>query len=101
MEHPMEKQEKDALWGSISTLQEGFETLKLELAANTAATNEIKTGVKDLVDMFQAWKGALRVLGWLGSVAKWVGAIGAGFAGVYGAYTAFRFGVSPAEISPK
>lgn len=97
----MDPQTNEALWGAI-------ETLRTDLATNTADTKEVKSDVKaikestaDLVSMFEAWKGAMKVLGWLASLAKWVGAIGAGFGGVYGAWTAFKYGLFPSEISPK
>lgn len=94
----MEQEQHAALWGAINSLRTDL----------TEATNEVKTDVKaikestaEIVAMFQAGKGAFKVLGWLGSIAKWVGAIAGGFVGVYGVYTAYRHGVTPAQISPK
>lgn len=40
------------------------------LTENTVATQQVADNTKDLVELFQAMKGALKVLNWLGKLAK-------------------------------
>lgn len=44
--------------------------VRSDLKANTAATQAVATNTAELVEMFQAMKGALKVLNWIGSWAK-------------------------------
>ena len=53
------------------------------LGENTAMTSE-------LLDIFKAVKGGFKVLGWLGTAAKWVGGICAAIAAAYAAWHAFN-----------
>ena len=48
--------------GSVAALSE-------EMAENTKATREVADSTKDLVEFFQAMKGAFKVLNWLGKIA--------------------------------
>ncbi len=44
--------------------------VRSDLKANTEATQAVATNTAELVEMFQAMKGALKVLNWIGSWAK-------------------------------
>ena len=50
--------------------------LESSLSENTAITSEIR-------DLLTAVKGGIRVLGWLGTGAKWLGAIAGAVAAIY------------------
>lgn len=69
--------------GRIELLEKSVNELSGGLAENTKVTNQVKANTEELVDLLHFAKGGLRVLGWLGSFAKWVAAIGAGFAAIY------------------
>lgn len=47
-----------------------LDTIEIALAANTSATNSVKTDTADLVAGINAIKGGMTVLGWLGKVAR-------------------------------
>lgn len=47
-----------------------LDTLEFALAANTTATNSVKTDTADLVGALKAIQGGMTVLGWLGKFAK-------------------------------
>ena len=52
-----------------------------ELRANTEATHAIKADTAELVELFRAFKGAVKVLNWLGKLAKPIaGIVGLGAA---------------------
>ena len=55
------------------------------LAENTALTAKIEASTSGLVDAWAALSGGLKVLNFLGAVAKWVGIIAAAFSAVYAA----------------
>ncbi|BEP92497.1 hypothetical protein GmRootA79_08810 [Acidovorax sp. A79] len=44
--------------------------LRRELEANTLATQAVKADTAELVELFQSFKGAIKVLNWLGKLAK-------------------------------
>lgn len=41
-----------------------------ELAENTRATKEVASNTAELVELFQSFKGAIKVLNWFGKLAK-------------------------------
>ena len=48
---------------------------RIAIAENTAITLETKEGVNEIVNILKAAKGAIKVLGWVAAIAKWVGII--------------------------
>ena len=44
--------------------------LRRELEVNTLATQAVKADTAELVELFQSFKGAIKVLNWLGKWAK-------------------------------
>jgi hypothetical protein len=89
--------------------------LTSDLAENTKATKSnaasigrLETSVKsvekntaEIVEFFQAGKGAFKFLGWLATAAKWVGYIAAAFTALYGAIHLAKTGINPTDITPK
>lgn len=72
-----------------------MQRIEASLSANTAATARVETNTSDLVDLFVSFKGAFKVLNWIGKLAKPLGAIvGLGVA-LAAAWTAFKAGASP------
>ena len=64
------------------------------LKENTDATQQIGRDLAEILDFFNSVKGAFKVLGWIGKLAKPVGAIGGLGASVLALWTAFKSGVS-------
>lgn len=64
-----------------------------EVKANTALTQAIKANTDEIVELFQAAKGIVRIGGAVGSAAQWVAKVVA--VGVI-LWAVFRFGVSEA-----
>lgn len=69
---------------------------RLEVSVSTVAKN-----TEDIVEFFQAGKGAFKFLGWIGTLAKWIGYIAAAFGSLYGAFHLAKTGINPADIAPK
>lgn len=62
--------------------------LEKGLNDNTVLTKKIDENTNEMVEMFKAMKGGLKVLGWFGTVAKWIGGIAVAVASVYAAWQA-------------
>lgn len=64
----------------------GGDPFRVQLASDVAAIrqsqDELAADVKEMRGLLEAWrsaKGAIRVLGWVGTAAKWVGYVAVGF----------------------
>lgn len=72
-----------------------MQQLTERLAENTSATRRTESNTAEIVEILEAWKGAFKVLAWVGKLAKPMGAIiGLGVA-LYGAWEAFKVGGRP------
>lgn len=60
--------------------------LEEDLKANTDATARVEKNTKDIVDVFDAMKGGLQVLTWVGRVAKPLTAIVLFFSAMWGVF---------------
>ena len=69
------------LFLEVGQLKSQHQVLSQKLDINTAATLKVEKNTADIVDAWKALSGGLKVLGVLGSVAKW-------FAYIAGAITA-------------
>ena len=49
--------------------------VRADLAQNTRATQSVAASTADLVEFFEAMRGAFKVLNWIGKLAKPLGAI--------------------------
>ena len=85
----------DEIVKTVAAIQIEQASAKLLLAENTETINEIKTDAADMLEVFESWKGAMRVMEMLGSLAKPLGYIAALIAAVVGIWTAMKSGVSP------
>lgn len=62
------------------------------LEKNTNATTKISADTKEMLELFQSWKGAMKVLESIGRIAKPVSAISALGVSLVGWYYAWRHG---------
>jgi len=68
---------------------------RVELAENTQATKRIESNTAEMLDVFESWKGAMKVLNWIGKAAKPVGWIVGMGASIVAFWTAIKSGVTP------
>ena len=86
----------------MNSLADEITAVKLEqaefrhlLKENTDATNAIKADTAELVEVFHSFKGAMKVLEWIGKAAKPLGYIIGVCASVTAFWTAIKSGVTP------
>lgn len=70
----------------VNSFEARMESLETELAANTAATQQVKENTDVLVEITQAFRGLAKVLAWCGRAFKPVATIGAAIASAYFAW---------------
>lgn len=86
----------------MNNLADEITAVKLEqaefrhlLKENTDATNSIKADTAELLEAFRSFKGAMKVLEWIGKAAKPLGYIVGACASVAAFWAAMRSGVTP------
>ena len=86
----------------MNSLADEITAVKLEqaefrrlLKENTDATNAIKADTAELLEAFHTFKGAMKVLEWIGKAAKPVGYVVGLGASVAAFWTAMKSGVHP------
>ncbi len=86
----------------MNTLADEITVVKLEqsefrhlLKENTDATNAIKADTAELLEAFHSFKGAMKVLEWIGKAAKPIGYIAGLCASVAAFWAAMKSGVTP------
>ena len=86
----------------MNSLTDEITAVKLEqaefrhlLKENTDATNSIKADTAELLEAFRSFKGAMKVLEWIGKAAKPMGYIAGFCASMYAFWTAVKSGVTP------
>ena len=77
----------------MTRIEGNADTLRAELASNTKATKEVADNTRELVDLFESFKGAFRVLNWIGKLAKPMAYIVGLFTAIAGFYAALKSGV--------
>lgn len=68
---------------------------RIELAENTNATKRIEANTAELLDVFESWKGAMKVLTWIGKAAKPLGYLVGLGASMAAFWAAIKGGVTP------
>lgn len=68
---------------------------RVELAENTNATKRIEANTAEMLDVFESWKGAMKVLTWIGKAAKPLGYVIGFCASIAALWTAMKSGVHP------
>lgn len=79
-------------------LQDGanmFNQLSAEIQTNTEVTNQVKADTSALVEFSKSIEGAIKVLKWVGNVAKYVGYIATATLALWAIITAFVNGTPP------
>ena len=86
----------------MNSLADEITAVKLEqsefrrlLKENTDATNAIKADTAELLEAFRSFKGAMKVLEWIGKAAKPMGYVVGLGASVAAFWTAMKSGVPP------
>jgi hypothetical protein len=86
----------------MNSLADEITAVKLEqaesrrlLKENTDATNSIKADTAELLEAFRSFKGAMKVLEWIGKAAKPIGYIAGFCASMYAFWTSVKSGVTP------
>lgn len=85
----------DSLTDEVTAIKLEQTKFRVELAENTKATKRIEANTAELLDVFESWKGAMKVLNWIGKAAKPMGYIAGFCASMYAFWTAVKSGVSP------
>lgn len=86
----------------MNNLADEITAVKLEqaeyrrlLKENTDATNSIKADTAELLEAFRSFKGAMKVLEWIGKAAKPIGYVVGLGASIAAFWTAMKSGVPP------
>ncbi len=61
----------------MGRIESDVAAVRAELQDNTRTTNQLAASTADLVEFFEAMRGAFKVLNWIGKLAKPLGAIAA------------------------
>ena len=85
----------DEIVKTVAAIQIEQASAKVLLAENTETIKEIKTDTADMLEVFESWKGAMRVMEMIGKLAKPLGYIVGFLASVAAFWTAMKSGVSP------
>ena len=85
----------DEIVKTIAAIQIEQASAKVLLAENAETIKEIKTYTADMLEAFESWKGAMRVMEMLGKLAKPLGYIVGFGASVAAFWASMKSGVSP------
>ena len=85
----------DEIVKTVAAIQIEQASAKVLRAENAETINKIKTDTADMLEVFESWKGAMRVMEMLGKLAKPLGYIAALIAAVVGIWNAMKSGISP------
>ena len=85
----------DEIVKTVAAIQIEQASAKVLLAENTDTIKEIKTDTADMLEVFESWKGAMRVMEMIGKLAKPLGYIIGLGASIAAFWTAMKSGVSP------
>lgn len=84
------RQELAAGSSRMSRIEGDMRSLRDDLADNTAATQAVASSTRELVELFEAFKGAFKVLEAFGKLARPLGALAAAGSAIYGLWALFR-----------
>lgn len=79
----------------IGELRDRVGMLETGLAENTAATKRIESNTSEIIDLFDSFKGAMKVLEGIGKLAKPMSYIAAFAASVAAVWAAIKTGIGP------
>ncbi|WP_457321643.1 hypothetical protein [Roseateles sp. P5_E11] len=67
----------DSINGRLEGIENRVSTIEKAVSENTRATLEGNRDAREILELFQAVRGGFKVLGWLGTAAKWVAGVAA------------------------
>ena len=85
----------DEIVKTVAAIQMEQASAKVLLAENAETIKEIKTDTADMLEVFESWKGAMRVMEMIGKLAKPLGYIVGLGASIAAFWAAIKSGVSP------
>lgn len=85
----------DEIVKTVAEIQIEQASAKVMLADNNETIKQIKTDNADMLEFFESWKGARRVMDMIGSLAKPLGYIVGLGASIAAFWAAIKSGVSP------
>ena len=85
----------DEIVKTVAAIQIEQASAKVLLAKNAVTAKEIKTDTADMLEVFESWKGAMRVMEMLGKLAKPLGYIVGFGASVAAFWASMKSGVGP------
>ena len=85
----------DSLTDEVTAIKLEQAQSRVELAENTNATKRIEANTAEMLDVFESWKGAMKVLTWIGKAAKPLGYVVGLGASIAAFWAAFKGGVHP------
>lgn len=71
----------------LRSVEGGMSEMRNWMSANMLITAESKSEIKEALEILRAAKGAIKVVGVLGSTLKWLAAVGAAIVALYGIAT--------------
>jgi hypothetical protein len=90
------QQDANELKRGHADLNTRVEALKAELQANTAVTRETAEVTKDIKEVIDAARMGFKVIGGIGTIARWAGAIAFAIGTIWGlVYAAMHGGAPP------
>lgn len=82
----------DLVMEKISAIEREQQLINEKLKASTEAIDNVQANTKEMLVVFESWKGAMKVLEWIGKIAKpLIYIVGLGTA-VFTAYTTLKTG---------
>ena len=90
-----EDKRMDSLTDEVTAIKLEQAQFRVELAENTNATNRIEANTAEMLDVFESWKGAMKVLNWIGKAAKPIGYVVGLGASIAAFWAALKGGVQP------
>lgn len=85
----------DGFASDISVIMAAQSAMRQDLAENSKATARVEANTAEMLEAFESWKGAMRVLEMLGKLAKPLGYIIGLGAAIAGLWTAIKTGIQP------
>lgn len=90
-----EDKRMDSLTDEVTAIKLEQAQFRGELAENTNATKRIESNTAEMLDVFESWKGAMKVLNWIGKAAKPIGYVVGVGASIAAFWAALKGGVHP------
>ena len=90
-----EDKRMESLTDEVTAIKLEQAQFRVELAENTNATKHIEANTAEMLDVFESWKGAMKVLNWIGKAAKPIGYVVGVGASIAAFWAALKGGVYP------